>query len=409
MSNPPSSLQNISAVLLMCAAAFAGLSGGVVYPLALLLLRLIVLFGLIAWSVHCIRRQVWQLPNSSILWATLGIMFWAGITTIFSPYTFASLQNLADFALAIGGMFLAAQLSQTQREHLYSVLFWIALFLGVFGLLQVMGFRPTQMFIPERISSSYFNSNHYSGWLDVIIPLALWMWLKTRSGGLLWLLGVLLVNLALSFSWAVVGIAVSGGWLLLSHGGKIFARRFLTVGIGMVIIFAVLIGFSPQLKANSFSSRAVLFFDQFVRVSLGTRLEVFKGNWQMIQDHPIVGVGPGNYTRAFPQYRTPVVGKGIVAETTHFFVNYAHNDYMQVATEQGVPGVLLFGLVLFLALRHPTQELGAKAALLALVIHGLVDANMTYIPGNQFLTWVMIGCIAANSPQVQGKSNESNH
>ena len=59
--------------------------------------------------------------------------------------------------------------------------------------------------------------------------------------------------------------------------------------------------------------------------------------------------------------------------------------------------VLLFIVLLVVALRQPTTEIGAKAALIALVIHGLVDANMTFIPGNGFLMWVMIGCIASQT------------
>jgi O-antigen ligase len=392
-------LQTISAVLLIAATAFAGLGGGAIEPGALLGLRLLTLFSSLAWCVYVIRSGTWQLPAKPVLWAALAWLVWAIVTLFFSPYLFAGLQTVSHMLLGVMAMILAAQLQAQQRTWLYTTLLWTAALMGCFGLLQALGFRPTPMFVPERVSSTYFNSNHYSGWLDVIIPLLAWYWLKNRTFGLIVLGLVLAINLALSFSWAAIAITVAVLWLVLRTAQRQVLRRVVIGGSTLLLVFAVLFAFSPQLSTGSLPSRVSQFFNQFVQVSLGTRLEVFKGNLAMIQDYPIVGVGPGNFPRAFPQYRAPVNKGDIISATTHFFVNYAHNDYLQIATEQGIPGMVLFIVLLVVALRQPTTEIGAKAALIALVIHGLVDANMTFIPGNGFLMWVMIGCIASQTQE----------
>jgi O-antigen ligase len=68
--------------------------------------------------------------------------------------------------------------------------------------------------------------------------------------------------------------------------------------------------------------------------SAAQRLEIEKVAWRIFKDHPLKGVGIGNYDQANDRY-SPELGK-----------RDAHNTYMNLAAELGLPGLLLWlGLV----------------------------------------------------------------
>jgi putative inorganic carbon (HCO3(-)) transporter len=63
-------------------------------------------------------------------------------------------------------------------------------------------------------------------------------------------------------------------------------------------------------------------------------LEAWKAGLHMINAHPIVGVGLGNFKLLMPSYMTP--GTDIVVDTV------AHNMFIEVAAELGLPALLIF-------------------------------------------------------------------
>src|SRR3984885_14084246 len=69
------------------------------------------------------------------------------------------------------------------------------------------------------------------------------------------------------------------------------------------------------------------------RNSLAARKELLKQSVRIMTQHPLLGIGPGN----FPSY------------TEKWLV--VHNTYTELGAETGVPGVFLFVLMLFLSLR----------------------------------------------------------
>ena len=75
-------------------------------------------------------------------------------------------------------------------------------------------------------------------------------------------------------------------------------------------------------------------FIQFASDSARQRLEIFKTGLRIIASHPVLGVGIGGYKEANGRY-APQLGE-----------RDAHNTYVNVAAEMGLPGLLLWlGLV----------------------------------------------------------------
>jgi len=71
------------------------------------------------------------------------------------------------------------------------------------------------------------------------------------------------------------------------------------------------------------------------------RLDMWKITAEMALDHPVTGVGAGNWQIAIPAYYSQInlKGKEVNWQTPH-------NDFLWIASEKGIPGLLLFlGLI----------------------------------------------------------------
>src|SRR6187549_3362566 len=81
-------------------------------------------------------------------------------------------------------------------------------------------------------------------------------------------------------------------------------------------------------------------------VNTSERLKMWKKTLSMIKDHPLTGVGSGNWKVVIPSYglANTVFAKG------YFAPDRVHNTYLQIASETGVPGFLFyFGMWVIIA------------------------------------------------------------
>lgn len=113
----------------------------------------------------------------------------------------------------------------------------------------------------------------------------------------------------------------------------------------------------------------------------------------LIKEYPVFGAGAGTFYVAFPKYRP----EKVVA-----FFDHAHNDYAQIASENGILGLALLGGVVLLSLiaslrgqwvrSDPLMRGMAFASTMgitALLIHSWVDFNLQ-IPANAALFMVIL-------------------
>jgi hypothetical protein len=111
--------------------------------------------------------------------------------------------------------------------------------------------------------------------------------------------------------------------------------------------------------------------------STSARLLLWQSSIKMLTAHPVIGSGWGTFTNYYPAYRVPHE-----ASTAGFF---AHNDYLQLATEGGIPALLLQICILIGILIQLKRSLRRVAEItafervtlllgvLALFIHALVN------------------------------------
>jgi O-antigen ligase len=225
----------------------------------------------------------------------------------------------------------------------------------------------------QRVRSVYPSPNSLGLYLGRVWPLlaavALWGrgWRRTAYGLALIPLTVALV---LSFSRGALLVALPAAILVM---GWRAGGRFRWAALTLVLIGAV--AMIPLLRVPRFA--ALLDLGQ------GTtffRLKLWRSTVSMIREHPIFGVGPGNFLTAYrTRYVLPVAWE-------EFNLGHAHNILLDHWTRLGLLGVAA-GVVVQVAFwrtlgrgsRDKALRLGLAGSMAALLAHGLVD-NAIFAP-----------------------------
>jgi O-antigen ligase len=128
-------------------------------------------------------------------------------------------------------------------------------------------------------------------------------------------------------------------------------------------------------------------------ITSDTRAVIWRESTQLVEAFPLTGCGLGAYESCFLRYKT------VAPMNT---VNYAHNDYLQIAAELGIPAFLL-GMALVLrvfwsGMRTAESDVGpdercvalaCTGSMAAILLHSFTDFNL-YLPANAMLmAWVM--------------------
>lgn len=147
-------------------------------------------------------------------------------------------------------------------------------------------------------------------------------------------------RLILLITLAATGLSVyltltRGAWMGVFAG---LATLFFLIswrwGLSLIVVAGLASGL---LYANSETFKTRI--DQALNPSQGydsERLNLWKTNWAMFKDHPIVGVGHGDYKKFLPVYFEKL---GIPAD---HFQSHAHNQYLHFLSNTGALGLIFY-------------------------------------------------------------------
>lgn len=181
---------------------------------------------------------------------------------------------------------------------------------------------------------------------------------------------IVVVGLALNRSLAGIGLGIPVVAASLLVGADVSARRtrWGFGAVGLIALAAVVGMFASPLTNNLTATGAGQDFS--------SRYTTFGNSLRAAADVFPVGSGTGSFTAIYPAYENPDV-----VET--FYVNHVHSDYIELALETGLPGILLIVLLLLwwigrvIAIwRAPVIDHFARAATIAsgaILAHSLVD------------------------------------
>jgi len=232
--------------------------------------------------------------------------------------------------------------------------------------------------------------NVTAGALAVLLPLGaaapVWAWRHGRRA-LVPVLGLALLPGAV----ALLLCACRGAWLGLAAASVIVAHlerrpsrspagRRLSDAIVGAAVLATLVGWGLLVVAPQQS------VGWLAAVPGGTTALSRRACWRdalvLLEDYPFTGAGLSG---------TKMVLASYVRLLQVPLLPHAHNLFLQIAAEQGLPGLVIFVGLLLVAMRslwlarrepqaQPAFRIGFAVSLLTLIFHGLVDAGVYYMP-----------------------------
>jgi len=121
---------------------------------------------------------------------------------------------------------------------------------------------------------------------------------------------------------------------------------------GVILVLSIALTV-PQTRGRMLQSWR-LFQQKGVTGVLRARYLFWRNTLIMIKDHPLTGVGIGNFRIVYPLYSRSFAWDTVTSNRKQ--VRKAHNDYLQLAAECGIPALVLFIIILgrqFYLLRIP--------------------------------------------------------
>ena len=402
-----------SAILLAGPLAF-----GAVEPWGIFALEASATFLLLAWAFRQWKNgerqlDVHPLYAPMLAFGALGLLQYATGLTAYRHVTYAHVLLYASY-----GMLVFVITQTLRRTSQVDKLAWA---LGIYGAV-VAAFALLQGLVsvgkvygiwkPEQggwVYGPYVNHNHYAGLMEMLTPFLLVLAATRFTHG----------NRKLVVS-GIAALMAGTTFLSGSRGGML---AFVMQAVLLVVLLrprqenwrqhailgvcvALVIGFLVWIGGNEFTKRlASIQSETQQELSGGTRISIDRDCLRMWWARPLLGWGLGTFPTAYPQFRSFY---------TNFFVNEAHNDYLQLLTETGLVGFGIAVWFLVITFRRARAKLdnwtesvsGALtvAALLGCVgilVHSFLDFNLQ-VPANAALFYVLCA-VAAGNPLLESQ------
>lgn len=404
-----------NSVLLACAGFVllaAPLAFGAVEPWSIFALEACAMLLLLAWAARqWLLQQLDVVPNSlyppMAAFFGLALLQWITGATSYRYLTYTHLLLYAAYGMLV---FVITQCFRRSSQF-----DWVAKTVTAYGAL-VASFAIVQGIAPNgkifwifpaqqggAIYGPYVNHNHYAGLMEMLTPFPLVLAATRFTDG----------NRKL-FVTAVAALMAGSIFLSGSRGGM-FAFLAQVAVLALLILrarkgdwmqplvlggFLILVmGFLIWLGGNQLTHRlASIHTETQTELSGGTRITIDKDCLRMFIHRPILGWGLGTFATVYPGFRSFY---------STFFVNQAHNDFLQLLVETGVIG---FGIAIWFLVQlfrraseklkdwteHSTGALTAAALLgcIGILVHSFFDFNLQ-IPANAALFFALCGIAAA--------------
>lgn len=370
----------------------------------LLLTALVLVQGTIRGSIPVPRIPL-ALPALALLAASLlslrsTLNLYEGVNSVFRL-----LIHLLLFLLVV-----RAVTSRPSFDRLVRAMILAAIPISLYGLSQARGWDFLSLearFVPV---STLGNLGYVSQVLVPLVSLAIGQAITASSRPLRVLSGVALL-LALAHLLLVqrragfVALMTAALILLLLLRGRRdlpqipIGRLAAWIG-GSLLAIALCLGLLVPGVWQGVTHRVVSIPD-LTDVANRVRILIWQSTLTMVRDHPLTGVGAGNYALVYPRYRK-LEEWGL---SQRQIVGEAHNDYLQVAAEAGLIGLAAFLFLLWRAAATARAALAKStdasdrvraSAIIAALGGLLVEAFFGFPlknPASGAAFWVLLGLL----------------
>ena len=244
----------------------------------------------------------------------------------------------------------------------------------------------------NRIYGTLFYPNALAGALLLFTPVLLTFALNVPTRAeLRWALaGTIAAGALACLYWS----GSKAGWLIALVVGLIaWMHSSMTKRVKWLVMLGVLLA-----GVGGFAVKYAGYFEKGAP-SLGARFDYWQAAVRIVAMRPIVGSGPGTFSVLYRQLKSPE------AEMARL----AHNDYLEQASDSGLPGLVLYGALILasLVLLRPrpaeSREWTRFAVWLGLLgwsLQSLVEFGL-YVPALAWPVFVFLGWLWAAGEGAQ--------
>ena len=254
--------------------------------------------------------------------------------------------------------------------------------------------------IEPRLAGTFKMPNDLGAYLVILVPMTMGYfvasWRTRQKWWLITTLGFILCVMAANLVLTLTRAAWMGVFVATLYTAIYFERRLLWVGLIVVLLSIVWMPKPVKDRFQTMAKRPAGFMSE--------RPQWWKASIQFIAKHPITGIGLGRFRHEYQLHAPPDV---------YHTPYHAHNIYLHIAAESGIPSLLLFMWMLFLffrqifTLRRSNEFwrlglfIGGSGFLISALVYGLADHILHQRP--LLIFWFLNGLVF----YVTGGSNTS--
>jgi len=319
-----------------------------------------------------------------------------------------------------------------ERKKILGAVFIAATIASLYGILQYFGIEIiwSAKIAPygARSVSTFGNPNFMSSYLILVIPVifvlvlhekSLKMKLAMGTLGIINTLGLFVTQTRSSWLGLFVTLTIIAAVMIKSQKKVVSANKKWLILLAVMFIIIVLIPFrqSGTSGTTNMLSQLAGRIDSIRNINQGSytqRFLMWSAALSMFSEHPLLGVGAGNYEILYPSYQARFLKIKMYAPCrTHS--NNTHNEILEIITQLGLVG---FGLYIWLfyiffkktieIYRNTADEqdrimvLGLGASIVGMFVDNMLNVSLHFpMPAIPF--WINIGIIF--SIGISGKND----
>ncbi|MCG3147473.1 MAG: hypothetical protein PCFJNLEI_00913 [Verrucomicrobiae bacterium] len=250
----------------------------------------------------------------------------------------------------------------------------------------------------NRVFGTLVYPNALAGFLVVAFaPVLAWIWVRARG----WEPKVKWVALGLFGGLMIFVLALTGSrGGFISFAAMVMAGLFCLVPKGSRRTWWVVVALVAIAAVFVVAQRAGVI--KLGTESVSARGDYWRGAIAIARDHPWLGTGPGTFGSIYPKYKTSLTEEA----------QMVHNNFLQMWSDSGVAGFVVFALLWLVALRDSFElarqrygdaaGIAICAALAGWTVHSLMDFDL-YVPGVALPAFVLLGVLQGlkEVPQIE--------
>lgn len=323
------------------------------------------------------------------IWGPLQLLF--HITRVPWPTTLRSI----DWAMAAVSFILGCQILRGRRARnaFLDWMLWAMTALAVAAMLQ-MYLTPGRVFgiIPaaDSVVGTLFYKNQFAAMMELAAPIALWKVYNGEivSGGLCYAAMFAATLTSASRMGVILVLAEFLVFLILMVARR---RMPLKNAVSVMAILALLVG-----AASAVAGTEKIWERLKESNAYELRATLLNSTLRMIPGHLWLGSGIGTWPDEYPRFAT---------YDSNVYVNEAHNDWAQWASEGGLPFFLLMA-ALVISLVKPSLNSVWGLGVLSVMVHSYVDYPLRD-PALGFLWFALAGGLTQIGTHMESRSSEA--